>query len=237
MTLQNRKMILTLTVIATIVAATMLIQTAYAAPCPNGKCYAVHSFYPSSTKQVLGSQSTHKVFQNLVNNGGVFAPLWSYTTNVPPVLLEIGWRDLAGSSTTAKFYCAVGGTIQGQPWGSPTHNTFYTFQIDDINQDGTWVMAAGGQSCSHTISGTAKKLNNLKVGYEITYDNNSISTNEFKDLKGYRNSQWILWSSADGTRSVEQLPSRPPMFVNLCDSGSWSRIQAGMLSSPLSSCS
>ncbi len=239
--MENGKVMLAFTMIATVAVVTMMMQTADAAQCPlyNGKpkCYAVHTFYPSSPTYALGSQSTHKVFQNVVNNGAVIAPLWSWTTHTTPRLLEIGWIDLAGSSTVAQFYCAVGGTIQGSKWGNPTHNTFYTFQIDDINQDNTWIMSAGGQSCSYNPGGTTAKLNILKVGYEITYDNNSISTNEFKDLKLHRSGQWNLWRSTYGTHPADtEFPSRPPMFVNHCDSGSWSRIQAGMLSSPPSSC-
>lgn len=236
----------TITILIASIASTsvLLMQTADAAQCPtanNGlnRCYATHTFYPSSTKYYLAAKSTHKVFQNVVDNGYVGSPIWGYTTNVPPVLLEVGWRDTPGFSTNAQFYTAKDGGLGNIIlWGNPTHNTFYTFLIDDINRDGTWILSAGGTNQTYTVAGSATKLYITKVGYEITYDNNAISTNEFKNLSGYRNGAWFLWNSADGTHPTDyEFPSRPPMFVNHCDGGSWSRVQAGMLSSPPSTCS
>lgn len=238
MTIKNAKNMLAFTMIVTVAFVTAM-QTADAAQCPlyNGapKCYATHSFYPSPN--ALGEQATYKVFQNVVNNGAVSAPMWGWTTNTIPKLLEIGWQDLAGSTSVAQFYCAIDGTIQGSKWDNPTHNTFYVFQIDDVNQDNTWIMAVGTKYCTHTPGGTSIKLNIVKTGYEITYDNNSISTNEHKDLRVHSSGAWHLWSATYGTHpSDTEFPSRPPMFVNHCDSGSWSRIQVGMLSSPPSGC-
>lgn len=140
----------------------------------------------------------------------------------------------AGSSTIAQFYCGVDGIIQGSKWGNPTHNTYYVFQIDDIDLDGTWTMSAGGSSC--TSFQTYSKLQKTEIGYEVTYDNNSIFTNDLKNLKTYRSGSWILWSSADGTHNDRELPSRPPWFLNHCDSGSWSHVQDGQQTSPPSGC-
>jgi hypothetical protein len=230
---KNNKKRIHITSLTIILASALMVTSigpaignAYAVNCTSTygqHCYAVHEFYPSTSANGVGS--TYKVYNNYITAGWVDSATWAALTNGR--LAETGWNTPSGQSQSV-FYAAVDGIIQ-KTWGTPTNGASYTFYTHDDAKNNIWTMTVNGGYYQQNLGGYTANI--LETGYEKTYTDSTISTNNYSNLLLVRDGIWYNWSSSQGSHGTNVVPTSL-YYVLYCNDAPYSHSQHGNTPAP-----
>jgi hypothetical protein len=182
-------------------------------------CYAVHRYTPFSA--VNGVKSTNKVLYMTGTTGTITGATWAILND--GTVLETDWQEQVSGDKKHYFVWGLNTNPQPPTWGTPSDNTYYTFRVEDTNQDKIWHMSVDGVSGGGTYTAVTTLAHILESGYEIdpTTSNLTLLEDDFKNLSYVYNGTWNLWDSAHGAHDtpINPIPLKPLLHVKYCGVG------------------
>ncbi len=190
-------------------------------------CYLVHQFNPIFS--VNGLKGEWKALQVPNNPSWILSPGWVELPDLS--FIEVGVRDFGTSDP--QFYWGKNGAIS-DVWGSPADGSTHTFRLHDFNQNSIWNVNVDGVTLYSTAMSTAWS-NEVKAGWEFTYTEATVKTNDFNKLSwGRPDTGWVWWKQGDGNHYAPQVHSGG-FFVHYCGTGNeqWRHSQHGKDGQPI----
>lgn len=182
------------------------------------KCYATHQFDPTS--YFHGLKATSDVKYTDGDDGYVVYSHWIELSDGD--IIEVAWIDTVDDNNNPTFACGHNG-VPVDTWGSPSDNTSYLFEVEDIDKDTVWEMRANGTTDTN-CDYDADTYNGIdsQVGYELSHNNEvDVENAESDNIQFWDNGYWFYWQSSYGVHGKFLQPSgyTPPHFVDYCGSG------------------